>query len=114
MGSPASDQYMPLTMTQPIHSAPNQKIQNYTTHRALPLTVSQIVTRLASPSVEVVKKGTSSATFVKEIEIEERYKIGPVKSLPTLPQKKEGPQMLNYEITRETVQGSYPGHGGGR
>jgi hypothetical protein len=99
MGSPASDQYMSLTMTQPIHSATNP---NYTTHIRAPLTVSQVVTRVAPPTVEMVQ-GISSATFVKEIEIEERYEIVPVKSPPTLPQKKEAPQMINYEIPREPV-----------
>uniref|UniRef100_A0A7S0QML8 PDZ domain-containing protein n=1 Tax=Cryptomonas curvata TaxID=233186 RepID=A0A7S0QML8_9CRYP len=103
MGSPANVQYIPLTMTQPISSSPNP---NYTTHiRALPLTVSQVVTRVAPATVETVK-GTSPATFIKEIEVEERYEIVPVKSPPTLPQKKDAPQMINYEVPREPVSDS--------
>ena len=90
-----------LYTTQPIFTSPPGQL--YTTEiRAQPLHVSQVVARVAPPQVENIKD-VSPATIIKEIEVDERYEIVPVKSQSNLLQKKAEPQMIMYEVPREPI-----------
>ena len=103
----ASPQFIPLTVTQPITVSQqipfSSPTQTYSTQQIRPLSVSQVITKVAPPKTETIK-GNSPATVIKEIEVEERYEIVPVTSRQNVIQKKDEPLMLNYQVPREAVE----------